>query len=448
MCGIFAQINKKKQGKFNFPAFATLGVANDFRGGDSCGIFIDGKVEYGVDKQKLFSDFMKTSKLLNNTNKCHIALGHCRKASVGNISLETAQPVIIKENNEIKFVVIHNGTIYNYEQLAKKYIPEINIKGMTDSQVMTQIFYHKGYDCLNEYNGGAVFVIVDYRTVEPTILCFKGKSKQYASSSIATDERPFYFMTTHGSLYISSLYHWLVPFANGEQVYTITENQLIQINNNLELTIYQEIDRSKCIQTKESQQIQQHTDPYYNYDQQYTPLNSCQSKNYLGKRASVNQAGIYKCDDEVLHGSYYIQPTGKIGYSTEATYLHFWNGVLLKNYQCYQFLEKFAKTANLDPIELCYTIPQTLNYLSFYPFMDEENDYKLYTYLTLTEKVPYNGQIHWISEDCLYVCVDGQCEDCIPVESNKVFKDLYTDNIHFYFNPTDLYNHIIKETNK
>lgn len=445
MCGIFAQINKKKQGKFNFPAFATLGVANDFRGGDSCGIFIDGKVEYGVDNQKLFAEFMKTSNLLNNTTKCHIALGHCRKASVGTISLETAQPVIIKENDEIKFVVIHNGTIYNYEALAKKYIPDINIKGMTDSQVMTQIFYHAGYDCLSEYNGGAVFVIVDYRTPEPTVLCFKGKSKQYYTSSVAVDERPFYFVVTHGSLYISSLYHWLVPFADGATVYTITENHLIQINDKLELQILKEIDRSQCIQSK---MYQSYTPAKsYNYGkQEYVPLNS--AKNYLGEFISVNQASIYKCKDTALHGSHYIQPNGKIGYGNEATYLHFWNGILLKNYQCYQFLDRFARKANLDPVELCYTIPQTINYLSFYPFMDEENDYKLCTYLTLSEKQPYTGQIHWIGEDCAFVFVDGVCEDCIPKESNNEFTELYKENICFQVNATELYEFITKETNE
>ena len=43
-------------------------------------------------------------------------------------------------------MLLHNGTIFNYEDLAKKYIPDIDIKGMTDSQVMEQIFYYKGYD--------------------------------------------------------------------------------------------------------------------------------------------------------------------------------------------------------------------------------------------------------------------------------------------------------------
>ena len=49
MCGIFGHISLEKKKKFNFPLFATLGIHNDTRGGDSCGIFIDGKSEYGTD---------------------------------------------------------------------------------------------------------------------------------------------------------------------------------------------------------------------------------------------------------------------------------------------------------------------------------------------------------------------------------------------------------------
>ena len=113
MCGIFGMISKKAR-PFNKRAFCTMGVRNDSRGGDSCGIFIDGNVEYGVDKEKLFISFFRKSALLNITTQCKIALGHCRKASVGKVSLETAQPVVItNEEGQIDFVLIHNGTITN-----------------------------------------------------------------------------------------------------------------------------------------------------------------------------------------------------------------------------------------------------------------------------------------------------------------------------------------------
>ena len=52
MCGIFGIINTKKT-KLDKKCFNVLGINNDSRGGDSCGIFIDGEVEYGVNTEKL-----------------------------------------------------------------------------------------------------------------------------------------------------------------------------------------------------------------------------------------------------------------------------------------------------------------------------------------------------------------------------------------------------------
>ena len=195
----------KKSKRFNKRAFFTMGVRNDSRGGDSCGVFIDKQVEYGVDKQKMFISFFRDSILLKETNECKVALGHCRKASVGKVSLETAQPVVLtNSDNEVEFVLIHNGTIHNYEELAKKYIPEIDIKGLTDSQVMARIFYHVGYDCLDEYNGGAVFVIHDYRINKS--LVFKGASKKTTYSKEQEEERPLYYCFHNGRFIFSSIF--------------------------------------------------------------------------------------------------------------------------------------------------------------------------------------------------------------------------------------------------
>ena len=72
MCGIFGMVSRKPKA-FNKRGFFTMGVRNDSRGGDSCGVFIDGKVEYGVDKQKFFIDFFRDSLLLQTTDECKVA---------------------------------------------------------------------------------------------------------------------------------------------------------------------------------------------------------------------------------------------------------------------------------------------------------------------------------------------------------------------------------------
>ena len=56
MCGIAGIINKTPR-NFDYSTFCTLGISNDTRGGDSCGIFIYGKYECVVIDDKFFSYF-------------------------------------------------------------------------------------------------------------------------------------------------------------------------------------------------------------------------------------------------------------------------------------------------------------------------------------------------------------------------------------------------------
>ena len=74
-----------------------LGIFNDIRGGDSVGILAGSQVEYGIAEQKFFANFYKTSKILQNLKLSPYILGHTRKASVGAVSLENAQPIVIQK---------------------------------------------------------------------------------------------------------------------------------------------------------------------------------------------------------------------------------------------------------------------------------------------------------------------------------------------------------------
>lgn len=251
MCGLFGIINSEPK-TLDKRAFLTLGVNNDTRGGDSCGVFIDGQIEYGYDKLKLFADFWSTSELIKNTSKCTIAMGHCRKASVGGVGIreEKAQPVVLRnEDGKIDFVLTHNGTIKNYEELAKKYIPDVNISGLTDSQVMARIFYHAGYDVLGEYIGAGVFITADYRGEKPVMHFFKGESKQYPSSVNTSEERPLYFVQQGKSFVYSSISDFLYTLFPGITVYRTNGNLLCTLRNN-ELVTIKGYDRSGLYQSQ------------------------------------------------------------------------------------------------------------------------------------------------------------------------------------------------------
>lgn len=357
MCGIFGIINKKKS-DFDKTTFNVLGINNDSRGGDSCGVFIDGRYEYGVDDKSYYEEFFETSKILETTTKCTIAIGHDRKASVGKIDKTTAQPIVLKsKKGEVEFVVIHNGTIYNYLDLAKKYIPGVKIDGLTDSQVMARIFYYKGYDVLEEYNGGAVFVVVDYRQPKPKVLFFKGASKKYNTGK-EMEERSFYFsIDPKQGLVFSSISRYLKALRPAGEVYTIKANQLIDYNNETcKMTIIKSVDRSKQQQTKE------YTNKYSFASEVPSKWSGYSNSKYSGGGCCGYTESTYVKVDYLsntysnnkgkLHGEYHMTRYGKFvspdSKDPEVFNVWFFNGIALKGKEEFKFLEYFNKKTKLD----------------------------------------------------------------------------------------------------
>ena len=363
MCGIFGHLTLKEKKKFDFSLFTTLGINNDSRGGDACGIFIDGQVEYGTTKEtKYFQDFFLGSKLLFDTEEFNIALGHCRKASPGiGLEPEKAQPVVLRKEKtgEVLFVMIHNGTIYNYKELAKEYIPGIKIDGLSDSQVMARIFYYKGYECLSKYRGGSVFVIVDYRQPTPRVLMFKGASKKTEYATTITEERPLYVSIGKDDLVFSSIDSYLPAFRPDIEVLTIEENTLVQYKNN-NLYVVKKYDRSKMCQAKPS--VVKYEDNYYsgwNYGKTdyYTPTT------YATYEKDLN---IYKAESTPIHGSRWVGKYGKCNKKQVADSIELWffHGVLLKNQECFKFLEEYQKKTRQSPTDFFTKNQNLIRFLS------------------------------------------------------------------------------------
>lgn len=427
MCGLWGIINVKKS-KFDKTLFNVLGIQNDSRGGDSCGIFIDGKTEYGVDKLKLYANFYKKSKVINETNKCKIALGHCRKASVGTISENTAQPIVIKnDNGNTEFVVMHNGTIYNYKALAQKYIPDIDITGMTDSQVMARIFYHAGYDCLSEYYGGAVFVIIDYRK-EPTVYLFKGSSKNTIHSTVSSEERPLYYIQTDNTLIFSSQHTYLAASNPEEIVYTLSSNQLIEVCDD-DCYLVQEYPRDKVAQALPSNKNYNYWKNVYGYDdfefydwdnnnQKQIPFqeeNKNKEKSKNPQVLRVTNEGVYHINNIPAHGNYNVSLEGLImekpGNNT--CNLWFWDGIMLYSNIEFIYLTNACKYFSLEYTDVKYTCPEILNYLSPYPIKDPDyigsNDLedKWFKCTDLDHLIPFTGPVHFFLDAKQVYCKEG-----------------------------------------
>ncbi len=370
MCGIAGIVNKKPR-KFDYSTFCTLGITNDSRGGDSCGIFIDGHYDYGVNDKKLFSNFFYDNKLLASTKESEIALLHCRKASIGKIGIETAQPVILKDkNNKVEFVVIHNGTIYNYKELAKKYIPNIDITGMTDSQVMTRIFYYCGYDVLSEYVGGAVFVIVDYREKYPKTFLFKGASKKNKWSKEKTDERPLYYHIdpVKKELVFSSIGIYLLALRTNYEVYSLTENKLYSFIGT-DLKAVKIINRDNVYQTEEKK-YDFYYDSYVGYS--YT-------SNYI----TIDHKTLsYRHNNKPVHGEIFLHNNGLINTKkSEANVsIYFFNGIPLGNKKYFNFLTSLHERSGLEAVQFLNKYWKLIRYLSIDKiFIDEKGIYRICT---------------------------------------------------------------------
>jgi hypothetical protein len=450
MCGLFGIINRKKRA-FDYSTFSVLGVNNDSRGGDSCGIFIDGEYEYGVRDNKLFQDFFTESKILKNKKESTIAVGHCRKASVGAINERTAQPVVLKDKSgRIRFVVLHNGTIYNYKELAQKYIPNIKIDDMTDSQVMARIFYYKGYDVLSEYNGGSVFVIIDYRVDSPKCLFFKGISKRTEYSVKPEEERPLYmtFDDSEDEIVFSSIGKYLDALRRGQKVYTIDGNHLMSYTAEdglVDLGVYS---RDKAIQTKPYKATyysgggvptvgfngvgttafgNTHVyNGYYDSDGVYHQSNYIRAmENFTYQLRGVPMNGKYNL---TIYGR--VIPEADLGKDKNCTThsVWFYNGIPLLNKRCWKYItheeevsvqrKKTCASVKDFLIKNCYLI----RYLSLEPFyIDDKNI--VHQVVEGSKTVPFTGHIQRLGEGFSKSYRDGSLvTTCYGQQYSKPFK--------------------------
>ena len=152
MCGIFGILNNKEDSnKLN----NALGLMSH-RGPDNSDSYID-----------------------NN-----IFLGHNR-LSILDLNNRSNQPFFIGE-----YVIVYNGEIYNYLELAKEF--NLNVSTSSDTEVVLMMYIKLGVKCLDHLNGMFTFIIYNTNTKDTFIardrlgikpLFFKQNSNQAIFSS-------------------------------------------------------------------------------------------------------------------------------------------------------------------------------------------------------------------------------------------------------------------------
>jgi len=246
-CGLFGWVGSNPS-IFNRQAFTLLGLSNEARGGDSCGVYSNKSISYGTGVSKDFPTFIKKIGHVRAGKDC-VVMGHTRKASVGGISARNAQPVALKDNDgNLGFILTHNGTLSNHEELAKKY--DLDISNLnTDSQILAALMYFSeaSLDILGEYNGAAA--VVFHMPGTNTIYIFKGKSKNSSNLHYSSEERPLYgYRESNHSFYYSSTKSPLEYLAKDEKdIFDIKCNSLIKITGG-KIEEMTDIDRSERYQ--------------------------------------------------------------------------------------------------------------------------------------------------------------------------------------------------------
>lgn len=306
-CGLFGYLSSPEHSTFNWDKFNHLGLDNDERGGDSIGRAVGENVVKHVNNKKAKTTYQEYVIEHKNSEPSHIALGHTRKASVGVISEATAQPVVLNIPDSPdggRFIMVHNGTLYNHEALADKY--GVTKIGKSDSMILAEILMNHGTQVLKEYEGAAALIWRDDRFPNSLFL-FKGESLGFNGK--LSEERPlYYYQESENSMYISSKPDGLY-FIGGDadNVYDFDTNKLYEIYEGVivDETI---IDRSKCSQIRKwepvvNNYVKKHFNKSDNNAYEYSQRSFYENEEYWsayesGESAVINTTALPKIYEE------------------------------------------------------------------------------------------------------------------------------------------------------
>ena len=133
MCGIYG-FSLKKFSKNPKSVLKKMSEKIYHRGPDQTGLYIDANIAMGIQRLSILD-------IKNGT-----------------------QPIY---SNNKRYVIIHNGEVYNYLKL-KNYLQKkgYQFETNTDTEVIVNLFQHKGKKCLNDLNGMFAFAIYDLKKKE------------------------------------------------------------------------------------------------------------------------------------------------------------------------------------------------------------------------------------------------------------------------------------------
>jgi len=278
MCGIFGHAGSNPK-KINIDKLNVLGIWNEDRGTDSCGLTMDGDLLKGVKTLAQYRDFIAHYGI-EGPQVVPTVIGHTRKSTVGAHTLSNAHPfgfgkLKLKEFKDpgFEFVGVHNGTLVNHKELATKrgisLEKKIKVKVKTDevgedtfkieettvskidSELLLECLYKDGdFSVLGEYIGAAALIWTNLN--KPNVVYYwHGKSLKVEGDKDAEEERPLYWWKqAQNSLYVSSIADSLYAIGgDGDTVDMFDHNTVYEVTNgNIKTAKKTVIDRSKMYQ--------------------------------------------------------------------------------------------------------------------------------------------------------------------------------------------------------
>ncbi|TXG80997.1 MAG: hypothetical protein E6R13_07230, partial [Spirochaetes bacterium] len=249
MCGLFGGISGRGAPDINI--IKTLGILNQERGEDSCGISFGHTLLKGANEAAKWTKFIQKNKIEFKPSD-HVVIGHVRRKTQGLASEKNAHPfkipIINKEGKDYCIIGAHNGNITNWRELCTK-------AGLTpaDYEVDSHAAYaligrsfRKGdYSFFENYVGKAALMWTF--SDEDAIYVFHGKSMDNNTTlkDTVSEERPLHYWvdTKKNVTYFSSEAEPLHTIAaNNEEVLSVPHNQILKFTSN-SIEVIADIDR-------------------------------------------------------------------------------------------------------------------------------------------------------------------------------------------------------------
>lgn len=118
----------------------------------------------------------------------NITLFHSRLA-IQDLSSNGSQPMILGEG---RYVIVYNGEIYNFNTLKKDYLPDVQFKSQSDTEVLLQLYIKYDFKFLELLEGMFSLAIYDQ------------KKKKFFFARDQFGVKPLYYHTTNNHFIFSS----------------------------------------------------------------------------------------------------------------------------------------------------------------------------------------------------------------------------------------------------